>query len=272
MARLLASWIVAAALIAPYAIAQTPPEIQNDTKRTGFAQGTPDPVIVPFCVGTVFNATLVSALDAQRSKAGDVVTAEISETVSYERSVVFPKGTKIVGHLVRTTSAGRHGKGSALFVQFNKAILRNGQEVMMNAGIQALVAGPTASVPADTEAFVDQDLSARNQDYISPRSEVADASNDATVVATSHDIPRKADLRSTETLPAATQGGLTKNGLLTPNSQGAFGSSDLKVYTPLSEGSDGTVLLSAQKNVRLEAGAKLLIVIQPPPEMDPSLE
>ena len=77
-----------------------------------------------------------------RNKAGDAVTAEISETVTYERTVIFPKNTKIYGHLVRASSA-RSGKGSALFVQFDKAILRNGQEVMMNAGIQALVAGRT---------------------------------------------------------------------------------------------------------------------------------
>ena len=69
-----------------------------------------------------------------------------------------------------------------------------------------------------------------------------------------------------------TQGGVTKQGMLTPDSQGALGSSDIKVYTPLSEGSDGTVLLSAGKNMRLEAGTKLLIVIQPPPEVDPSLQ
>ena len=60
--------------------------------------------------------------------------------------------------------------------------------------------------------------------------------------------------------------------MLTPDSQGALGASDMKVYTPLSEGSDGTVILSAVKNVHLDAGTKLLIVIQPPPETDPSLQ
>ena len=65
---------------------------------------------------------------------------------------------------------------------------------------------------------------------------------------------------------------MNKQGMLTNDSQGALGGTDLKVYTPLSEGSDGTVLLSAGKNVRLEAGTKLLLVIQPPPEVDPSLQ
>src|ERR1700733_2923144 len=139
MTKLLASLLVAAALIVPLGFAQTPPDTAADARKMS---SVPDPVIAPFCVGTAFNAILLTPLDASRNKAGDPVTAEAAETVTYERSVIFPKGTKIYGHLVRASSA-RSGKGSALFVQFDKAILKNGQHVMMNAGIQALVAGRT---------------------------------------------------------------------------------------------------------------------------------
>jgi len=40
------------------------------------------------------------------------------------------------------------------------------------------------------------------------------------------------------------------------------------VYTPTSEGSHGTVLLSAKKNMHLESGTRLLLVVQPPPNGD----
>jgi hypothetical protein len=40
------------------------------------------------------------------------------------------------------------------------------------------------------------------------------------------------------------------------------------VYTPTSEGSHGTVLLSAKKHMRLENGTRLLLVVQPPPNAD----
>jgi hypothetical protein len=43
----------------------------------------------------------------------------------------------------------------------------------------------------------------------------------------------------------------------------------MKVYTPVSEGSHGTVLLSAKKQMRLESGTRLLLVVQPPPNGDP---
>jgi hypothetical protein len=65
-----------------------------------------------------------------------------------------------------------------------------------------------------------------------------------------------------------TQGAFTKTGLLTPDSKGALGAPEIKIYTPLSAGSDGTVLLSSKKNVRLERGTRLLVVIQPPPGPD----
>jgi hypothetical protein len=260
MTKLIASLIVAAALVAPLGFAQTPPDTASETKKQN---AVPDPVIAPFCVGTVFNATLVTPLDAARNKAGDAVTAEISETVTYERSVIFPKGTRLYGHLVRASST-HDGKGSALFVRFDKATLRSGQDVMTNAGIQALVTGRRPASGEVTPAAPEPRSSYGRDDYSS-----RDVST-PTVLPASHELQPRQTTPSTGRPPA--QGSVTKGGMLTPDSQGALGSSDIKVYTPLSEGSEGTVLLSEGKTVRLAAGTKLLIVIQPPPETDPSLQ
>jgi len=60
------------------------------------------------------------------------------------------------------------------------------------------------------------------------------------------------------------EGGIDRQGRFTPDSKGAFGAPNMRVFTPVSEGSHGTVLVGAQKNVRLENGTHLLIVIQPP--------
>jgi hypothetical protein len=260
MTKLFVVLLVAAALIVPLGFAQTPPDTAADARKLN---SVPDPVIAPFCVGTAFNAILLTPLDASRNKAGDAVTAETAETVTYERSVIFPKGTKIHGQLVRASSA-RTGKGSVLFVRFDKAVLKNGQEVMMNAGIQALVTRRGSVSNRMAPATEERGQGSPSAEDFGPR----DVSN-ATVVPASTESASRA--QSSSGLPA-TQGGMNKQGMLTNDSQGALGGSDLKVYTPLSEGSDGTVLLSAGKNVRLEAGTKLLLVIQPPPEVDPSLQ
>jgi hypothetical protein len=67
--------------------------------------------------------------------------------------------------------------------------------------------------------------------------------------------------------PAA-EGELNSDGMFTPDSKGAFGRPDVKVYTPTSEGSRGTVLLSSKKQMRLESGTRLLLVVQPPPNAE----
>ena len=68
-------------------------------------------------------------------------------------------------------------------------------------------------------------------------------------------------------MPPATaaQGEFNSNGLFTSDSKGAFGRPDLKVYTPTSEGSRGTVILSSKKTLHLDPGTHLLLVVQPPP-------
>jgi len=50
-------------------------------------------------------------------------------------------------------------------------------------------------------------------------------------------------------------------------SKGAFGRPDVKVYTPTSEGSHGTVLLRRKRHASGERHA-LLLVVQPPPNGD----
>jgi hypothetical protein len=54
-----------------------------------------------------------------------------------------------------------------------------------------------------------------------------------------------------------------RKGMFTPD-KGAFSEPNLKVFTPVSEGSHGTVIVGSKQSVRLENGTRLLIVIQPP--------
>jgi len=60
------------------------------------------------------------------------------------------------------------------------------------------------------------------------------------------------------------EGGIDHQGRFTPDSKGAFNDPNVRVFTPVSEGSHGTVLVGAKKDIRLESGTHLLIVIQPP--------
>jgi hypothetical protein len=234
------------------ASAQTPPEIDKDSKVVASTE-TPAPIMAPMGVGTAFNASLDEALDTRHTKAGDPVVAEAAEDVSYQRSVIFPKGTKIVGHIVKVTSSGKGRPGSAIFIQFDKAVMKDGQEIMLNAGIQALAVTPVTATSNAKPATGTNTASADN----------TDSATDDTVVPTNYQTPESVNI---PTPPAvAAQGEFNSNGLFTSDSKGAFGRPDLKVYTPTSEGSHGTVILSSKKTLHLDPGTHLLLVVQPPP-------
>jgi hypothetical protein len=265
MMRLMGSLVLMGALVVPGASGQAPSLLQPSSKKETKAQTPPAAVVAPLCVGTAFNASLDESLDTRKTRAGDLVTAEVAEDVTYERSTIFPKGTKIVGHVVRVTSGGRGRAGSAIFVQFDKATLKDGQEVILNAGIQALAVGAVAPLTPDADAPKSLDT-VPHAVPVEDNSTGATGSN-ATVVSTIYESPRTA-LRAPLAAAPVAAGEFTSDGLFTPDSKGAFGRPDLKVYTPTSDGSHGTVLLSAKKNMHIDSGTRLLLVVQPPPSGD----
>jgi hypothetical protein len=268
MKKFAASLVLAGALVTLAASAQTPPDLLTK-KQTTKDQTLAAPVVAPLCIGTAFNASLDDTLDTRKTRAGDAITAEVAEDVTYERSVIFPKGTKIMGHVVRVTSGGRGRAGSAIFIQFDKAVLKDGQEVVLNAGIQALAVGATAPLPADADAPKNTETGPHAVPVESNSSSQA-ATSDALVVSTIYEAPRTA-LRPPLAAAPAAEGEFTSDGLFTPDSKGAFGRPDLKVYTPTSDGSHGTVLLSSKKNMHLDSGTHLLLVVQPPPTAEPGV-
>jgi hypothetical protein len=257
MMKFAASLLLAGALLVLTASAQTPPDIQRASSQA------PAPVIAPLGVGTAFNASLAETLDTRKMKAGDAVIAETAEDVSYQRCMIFPKGTKIVGHVVRVTAGGRGRAGSAIFIQFDKATIKDGPDVILNAGIQALAVATVAPMPAEAP----KSGAAAQAVPVVDESAGSAASSDALVVSTLYQEPRST-LRPPLMASLASEGEFTSAGLFSPESKGAFGRPDLKVYTPTSEGSRGTVLLSSKKNMHLDAGTHLLLVVQPPPAAD----
>jgi hypothetical protein len=266
MMKFAATLVLAGTIAALGVSAQNPPDLQRSSPTELKAGNPPAPVIAPLGIGTTFNANLEETLDTRKTRAGDPIAAEISEDVNYERCMILPKGTKVTGHIVRVTSGGRGRAGSAIFVMFDKAMMKDGQEVMLNAGIQALATGPVASLPAETEAS--KNLSAGPHSLpVDDTTAGTAAASDALVVSTIYEAPR-ATLRPPMAPAPAAEGTVGPDGLFTPESKGAFGRPDLKVYTPTSEGSHGTVLLSTRKNLHLDSGTHLLLVVQPPPSGD----
>jgi hypothetical protein len=212
------------------------------------------PVTIPLSTGTAINASLLGELDSSKSKPGDAVYAIVTESVVYQRSVLLPKGSRIVGHVVRTDADG--GETSALFVEFDRAVLKNGQEAELNAGIQALAPmGAKPTIPS-------REKYEENRMDMPVRMDPGLGATGTQVLPSTYTVPRRTVLPDVQ--GQRIEGGLDRKGLFTPDSKGAFNNPNLRVFTPVSEGSHGTVLVGTKQGVRLENGTHLLIVVQPP--------
>src|SRR5215467_12493255 len=209
-------------------------------------------VTIPLAPGTAINASLVGSIDSDRSKPGDPVSAVVMESVVYQRAVLLPKGSRIAGHVVRT--GGDAEATAAIFVEFDRAILKNGQEAVLNAGIQALAAPATPATIPSREKYEENRMAGVSRQSISRDT------NDSMVLPSTYTLPRRS---VSDTPVQKLEGGLDRKGMFTPDSKGAFSEPELRVFTPMSEGSHGTVLVS-KTGVKLDNGTRLLIVVQPP--------
>jgi hypothetical protein len=180
--------------------------------------------------------------------------------VVYQRSVLLPKGSRIVGHVVRTGNDGE--QSAALFVEFDRAILKNGQSAELNAGIQALApVGAQPTIPS-REKYEESRMGGGTSRMNSGLETPENPGN--VVVPSTYTMPRRTEVMPNLPTTPGIEGGLDRRGFFTPDSKGVFSDPSLRVFTPVSEGSHGTVIVGAKQNVHLENGTHLLIVVQPP--------
>jgi hypothetical protein len=257
MTRMLGVTIVAGVLAAAGTMGQDTQNNPDQNNSNSLEKKSAPAVTIPLSTGTPINASLLGTLDSERCKPGDPVSAIVTESVVYQRSVLLPKGSRIVGHVVRTGGDG--DETAALFVEFDRAILKNGQEAELNAGIQALAPVGTAPTIPSREKYEEARMAG-----LLGRAEQESSGSGTLILPSTYTLPKRAI--TPELTTEKIEGGIDHKGLFTPDSKGAFSDPSLKVFTPISEGSHGTVLVNNKRHIRLENGTHLLIVVQPPAE------
>src|SRR5262252_5339391 len=206
--------------------------------------------------GTAFNAELTSSVDTKKCKPGDAVNAKTTEAVKSEGKTVIPKGSKLVG------------------IVFDKAILKNGEEIPLSVAIQALASGQSSASMAgsDMDALGSMGTSAAGSGTAGGRGGQGGVTSAAgTVTNTAANVGRATGGAVNSTANAAgsvagtskgAAGGSNSTGQLTSNSQGVFGLNGLNLNAAASNATQGTVIPSAGKNVHLESGTRMLLVTQ----------
>jgi hypothetical protein len=220
--------------------------------------------------GTAMNATLSQPVDAKKNKPGDQVTAKTTEATKSEGKVVIPKGSKLVGHVTECKQRSKEEKESALGIVFDKAMLKNGEEIPLNVTIRALAAAQTAAA----SSVGGDELSAGGGAVGSARasgggalggvrSTAGAATGAATNTAANAGGVANGAVNSTVNAAGAARGavgGLNTAGQLTSNSQGVFGLEGLNLNAVASNSTQGSLITSTSRNVHLDSGTQLLLV------------
>ncbi len=236
------------------------------------------------------NATLERSVDARRAKPGDEVTAKMNEDFTTQSGVTIPRGSRLVG---RVTEARPHARGegsaaaaSQLGIVFDKAVLKDGREVPMQATIQALAAarshaqGDIASGSHDVGAFGSSHASGGGLAGGSigglggaGGGVVGSATGTAgAAVGGATRLPRSGGGAAASGAGAASAhggallgssagavGGLSASGQWLAGSRGVFGIGDLELASAAAGSARGGLITSASRNVRLDGGTQLLL-------------
>jgi hypothetical protein len=223
-----------------------------------------------------FNATLSKPVDARKAKPGDSVSATNDNDSKTGDGTSIKRGSKLVGHVTKAqpldkSATGRADAASMLSIVFDKAILKDGREVPLNATIQAVSA-------AQSDAALASDIGGAGVSAVgsgagsargagggllgSAGGSVAGGLGAAGGLAggVGHGVYGAAGGMADATAHSAgAVGGVNSSGMLTSGSKGVFGISGLEFASSSAGSAEGSVITSSTRNVRLDGGTRMLL-------------
>lgn len=205
--------------------------------------------------GTLLNATLNSSIDSKKAKPGEQITAHTTEAVkSADGRTILPNGTKLIGHVTQASARG-NGQGQAILaIQFDKAVLRDRQEMPLNVVIQAIAA--PAQAPSSSFGSADAGRGTAPGASSPSNNPSMSGSRGARPEGTPTTDPYP------NTNGSGTSGGESNSGGPLPaNARGVYGLDGVRISA--NANGEGTVLTSTAKNVHLDRGTRLLLAVQP---------
>jgi hypothetical protein len=229
--------------------------------------------------GTTFNAALVTSLDSKKAKTGDEILARTTENVRAEGKTVLPKGTKLVGHITQASARAKGDAESSLGIAFDHAVLKTGEQIVLNLTVQAVASAQTAASGAGSDMSTMSDIGGGMSASGETRSrEVFGGTTSALgsgVGATTNTVSKVGDAAVDSTLnsasdvaaPSQAVGGLNASGQLAGNSRGVFNLNGLSLNSGLSSDTQGSVVTSSRNSVHLDSGTRMLLVtrVEAPP-------
>jgi hypothetical protein len=257
---------------------QTQAQVSGNASASTSASAQNGQANASLASGSAFNAALNSPIDSKKCKPGEVVTAHSTEAVKSQGKTVIPKGSKLIGHVTQASARAKGESESALGIVFDKAILKNGEEIALNAWIQAIASAQSnaSAAGSDMDTMGSMGASAAGSGMAGGRSALGSVASTAggavgTVTNTAANVGETASGAVNSAASAGGSiagtskgavGGLNAAGQLASNSHGVFGLNGLNLNAAASNATEGSLITSAGKNVHLNSGTRMLLVSQ----------
>ena len=222
--------------------------------------------------GTTILATLTKSVDAKKAKQGDEVTARTTQNVVSNGNVVLPRGSKLIGHVTEVKAREKGQNESSLGIAFDKAVLKNGQEVPLQASIRAIAAAANNSAAnspmadmsgmdssSSTSGGMSGDMGPRTGGVGGATGPVG--STAGTVGNTAGNVGSAAGGTVNSTVNGAARTAGSATGEVAVNSQGVIGLQGLTLNSQAGSSTSGSLITSTTKNVKLDNGTQLVLQV-----------
>ncbi|HEY2460542.1 MAG TPA: hypothetical protein VGI16_07030 [Candidatus Acidoferrum sp.] len=228
--------------------------------RSGQSEGS-------LAAGTAIAAEFDSTLDSKKAKVGDTVAAHVSEAVkSSDDRVILPKGTKLVGHITQSAAKSKGDQESMIEVYFDKAILKNGEEMPLKVMIQALAAAPSGGNAmgdfAGSAGPTNTSSSGGNMGGGNMGGNRTMGGNTGSTASPRPSGYPAGGAGTTADESAGAGGGTNSPDKLTAKSRGVYGINGVKLATGTANNVETSVISSDGKNVHLGGGTRMLLMSQ----------
>jgi len=211
--------------------------------------------------GSTVQAELVKPLDAHKNKVGDEVVAKTTHDVKSDGHVIVPKGSKLIGHVTEVKAHSKDQPTSELGIAFDHAVLKNGTEMPLILGIQAIGRSQASAAALEDDSMTGASGGAMGSSSARPsggggmlggvRSTAGGAVNTA---GTTTGTPL-----NTAGSAGGTVSGSLSSGSLSSTSHGVVGLPGLSLSPDTSTSTHASVVSSSGGNVHLNSGTEMVL-------------
>jgi hypothetical protein len=203
-------------------------------------------------VSIVF-AVLTKSAESKSATNGQEITLRTISEVVVNGEVVIPRGSKLLGRITEVKVKGEGVAQSALSVVIDKAVTKDGDELPVQAIIAAVAAPRDKSMAPDPTYGMLHSSEPKMVETTPGRASSAGELSAGSRVG-----------KTAEVATADMQGATGEPLLLEADSQGAIGYDGLSLSWRLAAPHPVTVFSGKGKNVKLDAGAQMLLRMAPP--------